>query len=107
MRRPIMSPRAAALALALATLACGGGSSPRGPDYSGAWRDPAGREFAEIGRALVRHGARDCGEYQVEPNANRPAGSEYRVRCTRDGSTFSYYLVRPGSGSVDGPAASF
>lgn len=94
-------------AAVLAITACGGSEAPLGPSYSGSWRDPQGQEFVTIGRALVRHGARDCGEFQVEANANQAAGSEYHVRCTRDGSSFRYYLVRPEAGAVEGPLPSF
>lgn len=65
---------------------------PTGPDYSGTYRDPLGNEFLPIGRALVRNQVTDCGSFSVEPNANNPR--ELKIRCTRDGKTFVYYLVR-------------
>ena len=60
--------------------------------YSGTYRDPLGAEVLPIGRALVRNQVTDCSSFSVDANANDPR--EFKIRCTRDGKTFVYYLVR-------------
>jgi hypothetical protein len=60
--------------------------------YSGTYRDPLGAEVLPIGRALVQNQVTDCRSFAIDPNANDPR--EFKIRCTSDGRTFVYYVVR-------------
>jgi hypothetical protein len=66
--------------------------------YPGSWTSDFNME---ITKALSKNGVGGCGEYEFKVSPN--SSSEYLVRCTRDGKTWTLYQVLTTSGSVSGP----
>lgn len=71
----------------------------RAADYQGSWQD--GR--AEVAKALIKGGARGCGEFYQKPH--KSFTNEWLVACTRNGKTFTAYRVWPNIGRVQGPVS--
>jgi len=88
--------------IVLFAFACG--SSNQGDinsTYPEPWKDPTGEEYQKIGKALVKNNITGCGEYYVRLSAENKG--EYLVACSRDGESWSYYLVWTGIDEVNGP----
>jgi hypothetical protein len=66
--------------------------------YPGAWSDAPN---SGIQQALIKNGARGCGEYWYKAAASSP--NEYLVYCTRDGKNWTAYLVWTSAGKIMGP----
>lgn len=56
-----------------------------------------------IARSLSKHGVTGCGEFQYRESSQH--SREYMVYCTRDGNTWTAYLVWSGAEKVMGPLA--
>lgn len=68
-------------------------------DYLGKWRSDAN---SDIIRTLMSHSVRGCGEFYYKPSTWN--NGEYLVYCTRDGETWSAYLVWPNIDRINGPS---
>jgi hypothetical protein len=55
----------------------------------------------ELNRALMVHDVRGCGDYWYQQSVRDPG--KYLVHCTRDGRTWTAYLVWPRTEDVAGP----
>lgn len=70
--------------------------------YSMPWESPNGQQIKIISRALVKANVTGCGEYYVRSSKQNPE-REYLVACTKDGSSYTYYIVFTASESLSGP----
>jgi hypothetical protein len=68
-------------------------------DYPGAWQSDAP---GNIIRALAVNDVRGCGEFHHKASVRN--SGEYLVYCTRDGRTWTSYLVWPNVDRISGPA---
>lgn len=75
------------------------GSGELADDYPGAWQSDAP---GNIIRALAVNNVRGCGEFHHKASVRN--SGEYLVYCTRDGQTWTSYLVWPNVDRISGPA---
>lgn len=75
------------------------GSGELAYDYPGAWQSDAP---GDIIRALAVNDVRGCGEFHHKASVRN--SGEYLVYCTRDGQTWTSYLVWPNVDRISGPA---
>lgn len=75
-----------------------GKEETKAPDYSGVWSEQFNQD---ITIALARNNIEGCGQYEYQQNLNH--SGEYKVKCTRDGENWVYYLVWWPSARVMGP----
>jgi hypothetical protein len=77
-------------------------ASPRPPvteDYLGTWQSNPPNDIIQT---LISNDVRGCGEFHYKPSAQN--SGEYLVYCTRDGRTWTAYLVWPDVDRISGPA---
>ncbi len=55
----------------------------------------------DISRTLVKNNVGGCGQYMFRASAFDR--DEYMVHCSRDGSTWTAYIVWPSINKVQGP----
>ena len=60
--------------------------------YPGPWRSD-GDEFGGIATTLMKNSIRGCGEFYYRLANGDTASGEALVYCTRDGKTWTHYLV--------------
>ena len=66
--------------------------------YPGTWHT----SFSiPISKVLVKNKITSCGEYKYRPSSLNPG--EYLVYCTRDGESWTSYIVWPNIGKASGP----
>ena len=61
-------------------------------EYPGPWRT-SGPVFDQIAMALGRNSVSGCGEFHYRYSRGNPDSGEALVYCTRDGRTWTHYLV--------------
>ena len=57
--------------------------------YQTEWRMPKGTEYVEIGKLIVKHNIKICGEYQVK----EITPYEYVIACSTDGINWEYFVA--------------
>jgi len=98
-----MKPPSIAIALLLAALGTSHISIADQSEIDAEYPPPFREDFnMEITKVLVKNGVTGCGTYKYRAST-KPSDKEYLVYCSRDGKTWTAYMVFIYTGKVLGP----